>query len=233
MNKARKRLPKPMKILLCVLICALLLFFWWALLKFPALTPSGTFRKFMKENLISGVEEKLVLQYSGHEAIVLGEANGKMFSQAVIRYGTHLYWTARQLKATPETDGVYLVPLLPMSGEKGARYSFAVNVIGSRLELELIYGKRSIPMSFAGEQEGWTFFSWEDEELQVRADEDQNGAQEDFIYNSLFLGLADVASGHIFSADPVELHLRIYDAQDQLIREVVRNFPTDKVSEGK
>ena len=233
MNKVRKRLPKPMKILLCVLICALLLFFWWALLKFPALTPSGAFRKFMKENLISGVEEKLTLKLSNEDVIVLGEADGKMFQLPVSRYGTNLYWTPWSLKITPATDGIYMVPLTPMRGVSGDRYSFAVNVTGSRLELELIYGKQSIPMSFAGEQDGWTFFSWEDEAPQVRADEDQSGAQEDFIYNSLFLGLADVASGHIFSADPVELHLRIYDAQDQLSREVMRSFPTDEVSEGK
>ena len=154
-----------------------------------------------------------------------------MFQLPVSRYGTNLYWTPWPLKITPAADGISMVPLTSMRGVSGTRYSFAVNVTGSQLELELVYGKRSFSMRSAGEQDGWTFFSWEDEETQIKADEDQSGPQEDFTDNSLFLGFADCASGHVFDADPVELHLRVFDAQDKLIREVVRSFQTNKITE--
>ena len=224
-------LSKPVKILLCLCICALLLFFWWALLRFPALTPSGCFKAYMQDSLIAGVGEKTVIKVAGSRAIVLGEANEAIYSLTMGRYGTNLYWTPGVLKVTPLTDGAYIVPLslFYTTGEKAV--AAAVKAEGSRAELDLVLGEAVYSLTPAGEQDGWRLFLYEEKKAAEPIDYDAQGmaSGESHYQPDFFLHSADRVSAGEFGVNPTEMRLRIYDSQDRLIQEVVRRFPTDKM----
>ncbi|MBO4872442.1 MAG: hypothetical protein J5496_03395 [Lachnospiraceae bacterium] len=224
-------LSKAVKILLCLGICALLLFFWWALLRFPALTPSGCFKAYMQDSLIAGVEEKTVIKVAGSRAIVLGEANGAIYSLAVGRYGTNLYWTPGMLKVTPLTDGAYIVPLARVYISGAKELAAAVKAEGSRAELDLVLGDTTYALIQAGEQDGWFLFRYEEEKAAEPIDYDAQGSdsrRENSEDPEMFLQFAD-RGAYLSGADPTELRLRVYDSQNRLIREVVRSFPSDKM----